>query len=178
MTDEIIPTPHVEIVTPIIDPNLAMVRMVQGFLGVKESGGDNRGEWVDKFEKSIGGKAEGQSWCLAFVQFCANEVAKQLGCTNKLFATEHCLTVWNKTDPKQRLPLPQVGCLIIWQFGNTAEGHVGTVVEVLPNNQVKTIEGNTSDGKGINRNGDGVYERVRSTKGSESFHVKGFLKVF
>lgn len=159
-------------------PHQRFIDIAKKYIGTKESGGDNKGRQVEEFQKAIDGKAQGEAWCMAFVQFCIKQVEKEdLTVNSKIFKSEHCLTVWNKTPESQRLKIPEVGCLILWQFGNTSNGHVGVVTCVGPT-RVDTIEGNTGEGKGIVREGDGVYERNRSRAGSEEMKVLGYLKVF
>lgn len=153
-----------------------LVEVAKRFIGVKEKG-DNRGPEVEAFQKALDGKAAGEPWCMAFVQYCILEVEKARNTKSKVSKSEHCLTVWNKSPKELRLKEPEVGCLIIWQFGNTSSGHVGIVTKVNKNT-VETVEGNTGDGSGVVREGDGVYARRRSKLGSQKMKVLGYLKVF
>lgn len=151
---------------------VSLVEVAQKYVGVKEKGGDNKGPEVERFQKAVDGKAQGEPWCMAFVQFCIKEAKLQ----SKIFESEHCLTVWNKTPKEQRLKEPVPGCLVIWQYGDTTNGHVGIVTAVFKNS-IHTIEGNTGDGKGIVREGDGVYARNRSRAGSQQMKILGYLKI-
>ena len=156
-----------------------LVDIAKQYIGTKESGGDNKGSQIEEFQKAVDGKAQGEAWCMAFVQFCIEKVEEQTNETSKskIFKSEHCLTVWNKTPISQRLTVPEVGSLIVWQFGSSSNGHVGIVTNVR-STRVDTIEGNTGDGAGVVREGDGVYSRNRSRTGSSDMKVLGFLKVF
>lgn len=156
---------------------MSLVEFASKYIGTKESGGDNRGELIVLFQKALDGKANGESWCAAFLMYCILEIEKLTNKKSKIFKSEHCLTVWNKSPKELRLKEPEVGCLIIWQFGETTDGHIGLVTKVNKNT-VETIEGNTGDGSGVVRNGDGVYARKRSKFGSEKMKVVGYLKVF
>jgi uncharacterized protein (TIGR02594 family) len=156
---------------------VSLIEVAQKYVGVKEKGGDNKGPEVEQFQKAVDGKAAGEPWCMAFVQFCINVVEAATKQKSKIFESEHCLTVWNKTPVEQRLKEPVPGCLVIWQFGDTSNGHVGIVTAVFKNS-IHTIEGNTGDGKGVVREGDGVYARNRSRVGSDKMKVLGYLKVF
>lgn len=153
-----------------------LVEVARRFVGVKEKG-DNRGELVELFQKAVDGKAQGESWCMCFVQYCILEVERTNAVKSKVFKSEHCLTVWNKSPKELRLKEPEAGCLIIWQFDNTSNGHVGIVTKVNKNT-VETVEGNTGDGSGVVREGDGVYARKRSKLGSQKMKILGYLKVF
>jgi hypothetical protein len=105
------------------------------------------------------------------------EVEKQTNVKSKIFKSEHCLTVWNNSPKELRLKEPEVGCLVIWQYDNTTNGHVGIVTKVNKNT-IETIEGNTGTGAGVVREGDGVYARKRSKAGSDKMKILGYLKVF
>lgn len=160
-----------------MDSNKKLIEVAKKYIGVKESGGDNKGKEVEMFQKAVDGKAQGEAWCMAFVQFCINEVEKSDNVKSKVFESEHVMTVWNKTPKEQRLDKPEVGCIILWNFVGTSSGHAG-FVEFVGKTKVDTIEGNTGDGAGIVREGDGVYLRKRSQTGDAKMKVVGYLKVF
>lgn len=155
---------------------MTLIEIASQYIGVKESGGDNKGSMVEIFQRAVDGKAQGESWCMAFVQYCVLEFEKQSATKSKIFRSEHCLTVWNNSPKELRLSKPEVGCLVIWQFNSSSQGHVGIVTKVNVNT-ISTIEGNTGTGAAIERNGDGVYARVRSKTGGSSMKVVGYLKV-
>jgi hypothetical protein len=154
----------------------ALCIVADQWVGVRETGGNNRGEIVKRFQMSVDGKADGEPWCMAFVQFCIKEARaitegiflRSILLTDKLFKTEHVITAWNKTDKFQRLNGPIVGSIILWQkyindVGTTC-GHAGIVVRVLDDSTIVTIEGNTSGDSGIVRDGSGVYKLTRHYK--------------
>jgi len=153
------------------------------WVGVRETS-RNAGWAVEKFQQTVDGKATGEAWCMAFVQFCVNYIdtlggAMGLGLETKarLHASEHCLTVWNKTPVEQRLAKPHEGCIVIWQHVDannvgTLQGHAGIVIAVARSG-FQTVEGNTGSDSG--REGDGVYLKTRSHSGHGSLRVKGFL---
>lgn len=156
---------------------MTLIEFAKQYIGTKESGGDNKGELIVLFQKALDGKAAGEPWCMAFTQYCIMEVEKIQNIKSKIYRSEHCLTVWNKSPKELRLKEPEVGCLIIWQYGDTINGHVGIVTKVNKNT-VETVEGNTGNGSGVVREGDGVYARKRSKLGSEKMKVVGYLRVF
>lgn len=163
------------------DLNLRMLDLARFHIGVLEAGGANRGPMVERFQKAVDGKAQGEPWCMAFVQFLIKAVIEVHGSKTLAYESESCLEVWNKTQVGQRLALPTPGLLAIWQHGSGPTGHVGIVSEVAPS-FIKTVEGNTGPGVGIVREGDGVYMRVRScTRAGDTIgnmKLLGFLKVF
>lgn len=169
-----------------LDKKLMLVEHARRWIGTKEKGGPNKGPEVEMFQRTVDGKAQGESWCAAFVWFCIDSVTKGYTSVHGsdafpswLFRSEHVLTLWNNSTKAARDPVPAVGNLMVWQFWEqgkqTTKGHVGIVSEVMANGYVKTIEGNTGAGPGVVREGDGVYERVRKVAGNDTMKVKGFL---
>lgn len=164
-----------------------LVAEAKRWIGVSEKGGDNKGPEVEMFQRAVDGKAQGEAWCLAFVQFCVKRVDAEaetiMGGPNLpdwLWQTEHCMTLWNNMPVGSKLKEPpHPGCLIVWQYWKdgkpTPQGHVGIITEIVDLNTIKTIEGNTGPGLGVEREGDGVYEKRRSLTGGGSMKVKGFL---
>jgi hypothetical protein len=165
-----------------MDKSTKLIEIAKSYIGTKESGGDNKGPQVEEFQKAIG-KAESESWCVSFIQYCVKKVDAELGGeANKLSQTELVLKLWN--DGKDlRIDKPEPGCLILWEHykdgKRTGLGHAGIVTSVSRDGAtVMTVEGNTSDGSGIERNGDGVYARQRATVSSANSTMKvlGFMK--
>lgn len=151
--------------------------IAKSYLGTLEEGA-NKGHQVELFQRCVDGKAQGEPWCMAFVQFCLNAVESELGHRSNLYSSEHCLTVWEKTPQELRSKVPLVGSVVLWRKKGTTQGHTGVVTEVLTPGSFRTAEGNTNDGSGINRDGDGVYARVRTGLGTGDFEVLGFLDPF
>lgn len=166
-----------------MNPLNRLVELALSYEGVREVGGANRGPEVEQFQKAVDGKAWGEPWCMAFVQFCVKKVCKEIGFSEVLPNTESCVELWKKVDPFLKLEKPMVGCLVIWenyhQGEPTGKGHVGIVVEVLNDNLIETIEGNTGpDSKTINREGDGVYKKTRFSYSFGKMRVLGFVAPF
>lgn len=152
-----------------------LVEVAGWYVGVRETG-PNAGTNVEEFQKAVDGKAQGESWCCCFVMFCVQTVCKELGITQSIFSTEHCMTAWNKS-PKRYLPASaevKPGFIVIWKHEGTTNGHTGIVTAVDGDN-IHTIEGNTSDGTAVNPDGDGVYARIRNRYKSGNMVVQGFI---
>lgn len=161
-----------------------LIHEAKRWVGITEQGGNNRGQLVTLFQRAAGGLANGEPWCMAFVQFCIqavdNLVADCESSTQKslLFKSEHCLTVWNKSQVL-KIDNPKPGSLCIWQQGQTSFGHVGIIVGVNADGSIMTVEGNTSSAEaGNQREGDGVWLKRRTLDGSGSLRVKGFLRAW
>lgn len=161
-----------------------LIEIAKTYIGTKEEGGDNKGPQVEEFQKAIG-KAEAESWCVSFIQYCVKKVDAELGGDeNKLSQTELVLKLWN--DGKDlRIDSPEAGCIMLWEHykdgKKTGLGHAGIVTSVSKDGKtVMTVEGNTSDGSGIDRNGDGCYARQRNVASSATSTMKvlGFMKIW
>ncbi len=147
------------------------------FIGVHEVG-VNRGPEVEMFQKAIGGKAQGQSWCADYVCYCIKEYCKSVNIIPSIHMSESCLEIWNKTDPRYRSMTPKVGYITIWQFKNGNSGHCG-IVCVVGENVFSSAEGNTSaPSKEVIREGDIVAVKVRSITGSRDMKIIGFIDPF
>lgn len=156
-----------------------LIRAAESKIGVTEHGGNNKGPEVEKFQKAVDGKAQGEPWCAAFVQYCISEVAANLGATVVVHRSEHCMTIWSKTPGVHRYKSPKPGYLVIWNYESSTNGHIGIVRRVIDEFTIETIEGNTSpDDKAIEREGDGVYRKVRTTKTVGKMRLVGFIAPF
>jgi hypothetical protein len=155
-----------------------LIDLASSFSGTKEEGGDNSGPLVEQFQKAVDGKASKESWCMCFAQFCIKQIEKKYNFKSKIFKSEHCLTVWNKSPKELRLAEPEPGCLVIWQFGNGDSGHCG-IVRKVSKDKIETVEGNTSGpNPAVIREGDEVAIKSRSRAGSKTMKIIGYLKVF
>ena len=164
-----------------------LITEAKKWVGTVERGGANKGKEVEEFQKAVDGKAQGESWCLAFIQYCVKKVDADF---NRLYGgptsgswianSEHCLTAWINTNPAARIKTPEAGAVVIWQFfvnGNaTSSGHAGLVTGIKDKTFMNTVEGNTSPNiAGSQREGDGVYEKVRPYTYGNTLKIKGFL---
>lgn len=132
-------------------------------LGIREATGHNDGEAVESYLRSVG-LGKGYAWCQAFVYWSFNQAAKALGVENPTAKTAGVLDHWAKTTG-QKVSQPKPGDVFIMDFGG-GKGHTGFVKEVK-GTMIITIEGNTNDAN--SREGDGVYERIRSISSCKGF---------
>jgi hypothetical protein len=164
---------------PISIKNKLLTLEAKRWLGIQENGGNNKGEIVSVFQKTIG-KAENEPWCMSFVQYCLFQTDNWFyelcdsDIPHELFLSEHCLTVWNESPKHCRIEKPIAGSICIWQYRGSSNGHTGIVVDV-DKEIIITIEGNTSNSKKIIREGDGVYLKRRPLKSIGKMQIKGFL---
>ena len=155
------------------------------WVSFSERGGDNKGQIVEAFQKAVDGRAVGEPWCLAFVQFCMKhvddsmeEVLGKKTATHIVEKSEHCLTCFYKTPKYAHTDVAKPGRVVIWRHGNTTQGHAGIIVSVERDGEhMWTVEGNTSDpDSSVQREGDGVYLKRRNISGQGRMKVLGFLK--
>lgn len=160
-------------------PKETLVAIARQFLGVKEVGGNNMGPMVERFQRAVDGKAAGEPWCMAFVQFCIMEVEEKLGIKSSLTRSEHCMNVWSQSAVTLRSTQAGEGRIAIWRRPNSLQGHTGIVSGWETVGVFKTIEGNTGPARGVNRDGDGVFEKSHLYHEEKvPFILMGFLEPF
>lgn len=141
---------------------------------------NNKGFKVGLIQSVIGEETEtgdGQPWCMSFVQNCVAFVEDYLQKESGLLDSEHCMsTLRHAKDNYLLLEKPKLGCIIVWEHGNTDQGHTGIVVELRGLTELATIEGNTGDRSF--RDGDGVFLRNRSRYQDGDMIVRGFIDAF
>lgn len=115
------------------------------------------------------------AWCAAAVQSWTDKAARAAGVPNPLDAVEgeaYVLDYFRLAQARGWVIAPSMadtGDLILYQFegGPRRWNHIGLVVQP-PDRQglVHTVEGNTGDPSKNQRDGDGVYQKVRSIRSS------------
>lgn len=173
---EPIETPPVTLPTS-VDLVKELIDSAKKWQHIKETDGKNRQKDIDAWNKAMKVPL-GSPWCMSFVQSRIKDIESRYGVASRVFKSAHCLTVWNQSPQNLKDSIPNEGDLIIWNKPGTTNGHVGIVTKVLGNGYVETIEGNTSSGSLVERNGDGVYIKKRHINGDGHFKVKGYLKVW
>lgn len=153
------------------DPLLASVLQIAAAEEVKRvreiPKNSNRGPEVDTYLHRAGAGL-GLSWCCAFVYWCFDEAAQNLGKANPMIKTAGCLDHWRRAPEKGAQCLPALraiknpaelkpGMIFIMDHGGGL-GHTG-LVEKVEGGLLTTIEGNTDATGG--REGGGVYRLTR-----------------
>lgn len=165
------------------NPRALLIEAAKVCVGIREESGKNDGPMVELMQGTIG-KANGEAWCMSFVQTCIAYVEKKMKVVSPVTASEHCLTVWNTTPKKSRvIHRPKPGAIIIWKHGNGPAGHTGFVLDYgFFGDHFDAIEGNTESGISesdeIIREGGGVYATRRGKHGAFRMKIVGFLKPF
>lgn len=153
-----------------------LIEEVSKYVGFQEKG-DNRGPEVEMFQRFVDGKASGEPWCCCMMQYGVGQVERREKIRTRLFKTEHVMTMWNKTPVELRVAQPRPGCIAVWNYVGTSNGHCGLITKVYPD-RIETIEGNTSDSKKVEREGDGVFKKERLLNPKGKMKIVGFIDPF
>jgi hypothetical protein len=139
------------------------LEIAQSQVGVREVGTTNTGVQVNKYLASVG-LGPGSPWCAAFVFYCINQAAKDIGVPNPFVRSAYCpdLESWAKRHGCL-YSTPEAGDVFLHYSKPSGEryrraSHTGFVTAV--DGQVKTIEGNTNTSG--SRSGIGVFRLTRS----------------
>lgn len=163
------------------NPRALFIRAMKALVGIREKTGNNDGPMVVLLQETIG-TAVREAWCMSTIQSAIAYVEVKLSVKSPIFASEHCLSVWDRTPKAQRVQrIPAPGAIIIWQHGTSMAGHTGIVTK-YEGGTMRCIEGNTTQGLNpdgsIEREGGGVYETQRNSRANGTMKVVGFLKPF
>lgn len=165
---------------------VALVRIVKNMIGVNAS----NTEIVNRMRKATDNVANGEPWCVCFVQWAVREVdalAIELGIVSplvhKLPKTESTQELWRLAPEAMRSNVPVPGRVAVWRLEkNPALGHCGIVIGVGTDGAVLTVEGNTSMANAgsfiseAERNGNGVWMKRRAGGGQiPGFKLLGFI---
>lgn len=153
-------------------------------VGVHESGGENRGKYVEIYLRSVG-LGPGEPWCAAFVDYRLKEAALELkvALPADFPRSGYCPDYedWAKRKGVW-LPVsdsPKRGDLCLFYFPKEGRvAHMGIVVRPYIFGFFRTVEGNTGPRGAIgevNREGDGVYRKLRSRRSLGS--KGGFIRL-
>lgn len=139
----------------------------------------NKGPVITLIQDTVGG-VEAYPWCMGFVQTCIAYAEKKTGVRSRLFASEHCMSVWSASPRDMRCGLER-GAIAIWNYPPGQSGHTGIVKEYV-GGEMRLYEGNTTQGLradgSIERDGGGVHYTKRSTGSTPKMKLVGFIRPF
>lgn len=140
-----------------------------------ESGQNNRGPLVDKFQQADDLPGGGYAWCASFVQFCFKEAGHPL--PSRSASVGKVLE-----DARKRgwvVSRPFAGDLVCFHFDTDSwPDHIGFVEKVIslgPVLVIQTIEGNTGPSGSVSDPGtgrDGVYRKRRVVRASKVAFIR------
>jgi len=138
-----------------------LAQVALNYVGIKEQGGNNMGQMVERFQRAVDNVAMGEPWCLSFIWYAIFEterlieaiLGRPLDYKARLLMTEHVQTMFNKSPEEQRIFKPEKGSLILWKYYDssgkpTTSGHIGICTQVndVDGHICQTVEANTSQG--------------------------------
>lgn len=131
----------------------SLMAVARRLLFVRETGGANRGLWVELFLRHTGNVAS-ESWCASFVCYVLSIVYRGQSPLVRTASTDTLLVDCRRKG--YLVTTPRVGDLVFsMRAGSTTDAHhVGFVTSVDP---LGAVAGNTSP-SGQSDNGDGVHE--------------------
>jgi hypothetical protein len=145
----------------------------------------NRGLVIDDIQKTFGYK--GVQYCGLFAQYCYKRACVALNIPFPFSGTASSQTLFGEALNKKWVETDfsklQSGDIVIWRKFKLWQGHVGLVKSVdHAKGLFITIEGNTSNSdKGSQRDGGGIFQRVRYMKKQDfvvdAFYLRGFISV-
>jgi len=141
----------------------AVLLLARSQLWVREIGGENRGEVVEQYLRTVHLGA-GQPWCAAFVSWVGSQATSRW----RLPLTGSCQALYQAAlhaDLVRSVPGPGA-IFLIWRPSLSRFAHTGFVVEARATDWA-TIEGNTNPAGG--REGYGVFARVRTFAPEDRF---------
>jgi len=152
-----------------------LLAIAQAEIGVREIGGNNRGERIREYQTATELPPGPWPWCAAFVDWCIREWVEdhaaarwlnlQVSTPNQWrpkTALAYGLTAWSKSRPKTTTRYTErdkaePGDIVTFDFS-----HVGIVLED-DGKHIVTIEGNTNGrGDRDSESGDGVWRKIRA----------------
>lgn len=132
-------------VAPFTDLAYASVQIAMSQLGVHEQGGNNRGPEVDEYIKFIGLNPP-EPWCSAFLCWCIDKAAKQIGITPDFKYGASVYKLWTLNQDLV-IPAPTPNCLALRDEGLSAGhrvGHVLFVDSINDDGSLHCVSGNTN----------------------------------
>lgn len=126
------------------DVGSRMVQIAKQEIGQSEQPpGSNNSARIADYRSATQGAVAGAPWCAYFASWVANQAGAPLGPNGQGFGSVDQLYSWAQQNGRAYTAgsgqTPKPGDLIVFHE------HIGLVENVLPNGQIQTIEGNSSD---------------------------------
>ncbi len=158
---------------------LVMQKMAE--LGIHEEGGNNKGTLVGYVQGVTGSYTHGgngDAWCNDYCQCGVALVEDYFQQESPMFGSAHCMTTLRESSKVSGLVTKtcEVGTVALAKHGNTDSGHAMAVVAILPGENMKTSEGNTSIANMRDGDGSGIKTRNRNKNGD--LVTQGFVRLY
>jgi len=151
--------------------------IAKSYVGTVEATGNNDGPKIEYIIRR-GHGAPNSSYCAFFVTLCIDSASVKTPTVRSGLARNFKL---RSSIPAKDVLIGKVkippGTIIVWQRGNTINGHTGFVRKWYTRYGL-TVEGNTSGGNtGSQSNGDGIWLKSRGIEPLNSFRITAFTLV-
>ncbi len=147
------------------------VAIIERWLGQTEDKGANRSKLIDSMNRYVG-NPYGSPYCAAtpcFALKISGNAVFKTGLARNL-RNKDTFTAWDVITGKRQI---MKGDLLVWQKGETINGHAAVASENWNDASGETYEGNTSSGEnGSQSNGNGFWARFRSISPTSYFRIK------
>jgi len=149
-------------IKPVRSNSTALIDTARRYVGITEKTGNNDGYFIEIFLKSVGRK-KGDSYCAAFVSYCATKsFVKYPGVRNGVARAFKLPGYIRATDVYYGAAQVPKGSLVGFENIGTWSGHIEILTADAKGHTLKTIGANTSNGlAGSQSNGNGVFARIR-----------------
>jgi len=149
------------------------LQVAKRFIGASENQGPNRGTRIAPFQLWFGKWLLGQPWCAAYVIYCCEIAAKELGLPRTVPKYASCSLIFAWAKQKGRLlDHPEPGCIFLVRRGGQGDSdgradrgkshiHTGFVHGVESDNRLLTVEGNFGNRVAWNRRSAAGLDFVR-----------------
>ncbi len=151
--------------------------IAKSYVGTVEATGNNDGPKIEYIIKR-GHGAPHSSYCAFFVTLCIDSAKVKTPIVRSGLARSYKLktSIPAKDVLIGKTSIP-AGSIVIWQRGNTINGHTGFVRKWYTRWGL-TVEGNTSGGNiGSQADGDGIWLKSRSIEPANYFRITSFTFV-
>lgn len=167
--------PAVKVVASTVKDAPSVVRVAEKYVGIRETGGRNRGPEIDRWNRAAGAPL-GSSYCASSVGGWLSEADVARPRLKTAWARNYEQPYSIKPDRVARgVARVPVGSVVVWK--RPGGGHVGIVTR-WRGSTGDTIEANTSSGlKGSQHDGDGIFRRKRTINALSAFRITAFTPV-
>ena len=117
------------------------IALEEAYRGAREIGGNNKGEWVEKYS----GGLSGQPWCVYFASWCYGLGMFAVGLKPPVTERASSSRLYNN-NRKLQVPMPRGGDYCIVLGGGTGFRHTAIVSHTV-GNTVYVVEGNVPGSK-------------------------------
>lgn len=168
------PTEYVDLYAELVE--LQSAYEAKGIREVPRNSNRDPGGFIAHVQKRVSGSSGNFSYCACGACCGVLEIGDKFGFTPPLKPDEGVNACYDRNGALRALE-PKVGFLICYTASDGSwHGHMGTVVRIVSDKQVETIEWNIlgPDGNG------GVYRKLRNRDGSgfTAHKLRGYLDPF